>query len=277
MASIFPLGGYVVVGLSIAEFFSGILKAAKPCSKYGIHCVLVFGTCELVLGMLLGASIITQVTTLKYWHSKALYLMAVVSDFLFLFVDLLWAFFWILDEQVSGGKPIEWNRERIKEAIENLSILILVFSVPIVLLILLFGRLRLSIVDVSVSDLSDSATPPPFFWFPFAGFIVLVLSIMLFFALFALNYEKLNESLLFSFYFTLSVGTTMIVGTGLRVPQQFARGYALISITTLPPAMSFLFTFFKLFTIDGLGTSSLNENSKQPNGESNEQDAILLC
>lgn len=99
MASFFPLGPYVVVGLSIAEFITGILKAVKPFSKYGKMCLVVFGTGELVLGLLLAASIITQVTTFNYWYSKALYSMAVGSDFVFL---------WFI-----GGSRLDMEPERL--------------------------------------------------------------------------------------------------------------------------------------------------------------------
>lgn len=276
MANIFPLDAYVIVGLSIAEFITGMLKAAKPYSKYGKTGFFMFGACELVLGVLIGASIISEVTTLKYWYSKALYSMAVASDFLLLFFDLFMAGHWIWAEKNSRDKQIEWNRESIQEAVSYVVLLILIFLVPIVLMILLFGRLGFSSSDISVSELSDSATPPLSFWISFAGFILLFLSILFLFIYFALYYifncdDKIS---VYSFLLILSIGTPMIVGGGLRVSQQFVHGYALISITTIPPAMSFLITMIKFETIDNLATSPPNENSKQQNVESNEQDAI---
>lgn len=63
----------------------------------------------------------------------------------------------------------------------------------------------------------------------------------------------------------------MIVGGGLRVSHQFVRSYALISITTLPPAMSFIFTYLKFEAIHKLSTPR-NENSEHHNAESIEQD-----
>lgn len=106
MDSLFPFDAYVDVGLSGAEFIMGMLKNAKPFSKYSMFCFVVFGPCELVLGVLLGVSIITQVTTLKYWYSKTLYSMAVAADLLLLFFDLSMAGYYIWIGKGSRDKRI---------------------------------------------------------------------------------------------------------------------------------------------------------------------------
>lgn len=135
----------------------------------------------------------------------------------------------------------------------------------------------------------EAATPPPSFWISFAGFISLFLHILIiiFIALVELfnNNElgsvlKLDSVILYSFLLTSTVGffvgPPMIVGGGMRVSQQFVRSCALFSITTLPPLMSFVFTFFKLKTIFKFATPTLDHYAEQRNAEANEQDLMEL-
>lgn len=262
MMGFLPLGSKVTAGLSVAEFLTGVAKASNPRSKYSMLCFLVFGMCEMVLGLLISASIIVQVTTLKYWYSKALYSMAVTSDFYFLFLDLFWAGRWIWTEEYSSdiiSQRVKWYRDNLKHAACFALSAALILSTPMVLLVLLFGRLNFSSSDISVSELFDSATAPPSFWISFAGFIFLILSFVFSF-LFVLSevfcedgrHYTLRNFLYFSFIATVAVGLPMIIGGGLHVSKHFVRSYAFISLTTFPPVFSFAVTFVKLETVSGL-------------------------
>lgn len=277
MTGLFPLASKVVAWLSIAEFITGMLKAVNIHSKYSILCFAMFGTCELVLGVFIGTSIISQVSKLKYGHSKALYLMAVASDICFLFLDLCFVGRWIWKEKSSTRKRIEWNPINIKEAVKTVFWFVVMYCIPLALFIDLLTRLKSSISEISVSELVDSTTPPTIFWISFGGFISLFPSFCFYSLYMFLENGVLrptgNDWLYVSFFVAVVVGLTLIGYSAKSVSEQFVRGYAFISLTSFPPVASFLITSVKIWTIDELSSESQKEDSELPYVESNQRNA----
>lgn len=271
MSGFITIGSRMVVVLSGAELIMGFLKSLRIHSKYSIWVFLVFGICELLLGVIIAASIISQISTLHYLSSQVLYALAVSFDFLFLFADLWAAGGYIWKERASPDLRIQWNGANIMEFIKYVSFLIVPASIPFVVLIFTLIGFDYSVMDISVSELSNSAAITTSIRTCFVGYISLffslILSLVILGLVFSYNGSRSKIIIIACFMFTTELALISIVSAAFGETREIVRGYTFISVTTLAPVVSYQWSIFKILIIEKLSSARRNENRPRRNEE----------
>lgn len=251
---VFPLPSGWVVGLSAAEFVTGMLKSAK-CKKsytWGWVFFIVFGACEAILCALISTSIVVEMTKLNKWYSIALYGVAVAGDLGFLVVDLWQVRNLIKREAPRNGMKVktEIDRKTMGEIVKFVMRLIFIWLPSILVAVLVFARIHFHFRAIAVIDVYDAAFPPLSFWISFTGLSLLLLSSLSLVGNIAQIFD-LNDTLNTIFMFgPVLLFIPLAIGGGLRTDTDFVPGFAFLSITTVPPIASFLITIAKDIILD---------------------------
>lgn len=248
MAHTFPLYSRTILILSIIEFITGSLKSAsyRKSSFWANSCLIGFGLLEAAMCIIIGISIATEIQPLIHWYSKVIYSMAIASDFVFLFLDVMLVRFLIAKQRnrLTSSETIKLNWNVAVDVLVLCLVFVVFLSVSFILAIILFNNANSSFSVIAVMDISDNERPPNSFWICAFGFLLLFICALLLL-------EHYWDIIDFGYYQTaivaliFFVSLPLVIGSGLRASKEFAPGFVFITITTLPPIASYLFTVLK--------------------------------
>lgn len=251
--AVFPLSSFVILILSAAEFVSGFMK-----STFGIYGLYVFGFLEVALCTAISVSMSVEVSDLSFTASKVLFSLAIIADYVALFVDI----WWVRDtfsrsamkigEDNPTDRHFKFVKANVKELLKQLFFFSFIFIPSIVVSLVTLGqRTSFELFNsekglFEVTEVIENKAFNSSFFLCLLGISLLIIATINIFAWQFLDIIPRHESLnLIANLLSFSIGASLLPSAALRASDESLPAYLLITITTLPPILSLFVTFAK--------------------------------
>lgn len=249
----FPLDSTTVGILSVAEFLTGVLKSAFTKKQWGMPWFAVFAISESILCFLIGLSIISEFSNLKHWYSRTLFSMAVTADIVYLFFDIFYVFNLVDgDGRCCINTLVQFNYKKVRKNVLGILLMAGALGYPALIAFLTFRKIGFSFSNMKVIDIFSSKKAPKQFWLSFSGFLLLLAFSIIFIIILLGLWETNNRIFRAVFYFSFPASLWLIGVGALQIAEEFVPGFAFITFTTMPPIVSFFFTFYKTIVVGSI-------------------------
>lgn len=259
-----PFPSEVIIALSVVEFLGGMTKSSGKKNKTGIILLALFSCIEAASGVLIVASIISQIGKLQFALSKLIFSLAIITDLIYLAGDILFAYFTIENSEDEN------MMEKVKITLTAISLTLLCMSPSVALTLIGFSHMEWSVSSALVTELVSSKNTAASFWLCIAGLFLILLPIVAILIYYIFKFtnvyyiaDRLERMFSPAWVICIIVGASLISGAGLGAAEELAPGHMFVTLTVLPPAASSILTFFKAALFEKYNKKKLESNDSE--------------
>lgn len=253
----FTLNSWILFMLTTAGFLTGVLK-----STLGRHPFYLFGIMEFICCTTIAVSIAVQISKLSYKVSKLLFILAILVDYETLFLDMFMALDCIErsekneEKDRSGRRWLGIIRIDLIPFLKDLVSALLCFSpLVIVTFITLVHRTHLDIFKKGkeyfmVIDVIENGKLSGPSYLCITGLGMALIGLTAIFLLLICNPRFDDGLIITSLMLSAYTGMILIPYAALRASEATLPSYLFITVTTITPFLSLIFTFVKSTTLE---------------------------
>lgn len=268
-----PFSPEITTAVGLVLLAVAVCKTTCRGGPVGAAVFYVLTAVEVGCGVALSVSMLASLDSLRFAHSRLMYVLAVVTEWVFLLLDVSAS---VMLLTIKRREMRSNTDRRLLPSLASaagmvlLGAVVVVFFLPTVALMAgMYGRLGWVGSAAAVTDLTASESEiSGSYWRCFTGFGLLLLAgtITLSGVIFtqlrvrqddAAATSTAGRHLLLPIIFGGALGAPLIASAGLTSGRPFAPGYALVAMIAVPPLLAYLVSSSKLFAMHQYARSTV--------------------